>query len=519
MPPKRGPTLFDTQRSQLLESQAPLAARMRPRTLDEYLGQEQIVGEGKLLRRAIAADKLFSIILWGPPGSGKTTLAQIVAASTNAHFEPLSAVSAGVADLRRVMQEAQDRLGMFQQRTLLFIDEIHRFNKGQQDAVLPYVEDGTVILIGATTENPSFEVNGALLSRARVFTLVALSDDAVGQLVDRAISDKERGLGNLNVMLAADARGYLVNMANGDARTALNAIEAAAVSKAPALGDKRLITLDDIRDALQGRATRYDKNGELHYDAISALHKSVRDGDPDGALYWLGRMLDGGEDALYIARRVVRMAVEDIGLADPAALPQTMAAQQAVHFLGQPEGELALAQAVVYLCQAPKSNAVYKGYSAALKDVAETRNDPVPLHLRNAPTKLMKGMGFGKGYQYAHDMAEGRSDQAHLPPNLEGRIYYEPTAHGFESLVRERLAWREQRREQLEREGRERLEREGRERLDREGREGGREGRERDEVAPGEESPEVAPGEESQELPELAQQQVRPPRAGGRRKS
>lgn len=446
MPPKRGPTLFDAQRSAVLQNQAPLATRMRPRTLEEYAGQEHIVGEGKLLRRAIAGDQLFSIILWGPPGSGKTTLARIIAASTNAHFEQVSAVSAGVADLRKVIQEAQDRVGMFQQRTVLFIDEIHRFNKAQQDAVLPYVEDGTVILIGATTENPSFEVNSALLSRARVFTLQALSDVEIGRLVDRALVDKERGLGGIDVMLAADARGYLINMANGDARTALNALEAAVLAKPPSLGDKRLVTLDDIRDALQSRATRYDKNGELHYDAISALHKSVRDSDPDGALYWLGRMLDGGEDPLFIARRLIRMAVEDIGMADPGALPQTIAAQQAMHFLGQPEGDLALAQAVVYLCQAPKSNAVYKAYGAVQKDVEETRNDPVPLHLRNAPTKLMKGMGYGKGYEYAHDLVEGRSDQAHLPPNLEGRIYYEPTDRGFESLVRERLAWREQRR-------------------------------------------------------------------------
>ena len=445
MPPKRGPTLFDNQRADLLQSQAPLATRMRPRNLDEYLGQEQIVGEGRLLRRAIANDQLFSMILWGPPGSGKTTLAQIIAAATNAHFEPLSAVSAGVNDLRRVIQEAQDRLGMFQRRTLLFIDEIHRFNKAQQDAVLPYVEDGTLILIGATTENPSFEVNSALLSRARVFTLEALRDEDLARLVDRALTDSERGLGQLKVLLAADARGYLVNMANGDARVALNALEAAVVAKPPALGDTRLITLDDIRDALQSRATRYDKHGELHYDAISALHKSVRDSDPDGALYWLGRMLDGGEDPLYIARRLVRMAIEDIGLADPGALTQTMAAQQAVHFLGQPEGDLALAQATAYLCQSPKSNAVYRAYGTALKDVAETRNEPVPLHLRNAPTRLMKGLGYGKGYEYAHDLPAGRSDQEHLPPNLRGRIYYEPTEHGFEAQVRKRLAWREER--------------------------------------------------------------------------
>ncbi len=443
--PKRTPDLFDAQREQYLQSQAPLATRMRPQHLDDFVGQAQIVGEGRLLRRAISGDQLFSMILWGPPGSGKTTLARIIAASTNAHFEQISAVTAGVADLRKLIKAAQDRLGMFQHRTVLFIDEIHRFNKAQQDAVLPYVEDGTIILIGATTENPSFEVNSALLSRARVFTLEALSDEHIGTLIDRALNDSERGLAGQEVMLAADARGLLVNMANGDARTALNALEAAVRSKPPSIGNKHLITIDDMRDALQSRAVRYDKSGELHYNAISALHKSVRDSDPDGALYWLGRMLDGGEDPLYIARRIVRMAVEDIGLGDPQALPQAIAAQQAVHFLGQPEGDLALAQAVVYLCQAPKSNAVYKAYGAALRDVAETRNEPVPLHLRNAPTGLMQKLGYGKGYEYAHDLAEGRSDQAHLPENLAGRIYYEPTERGFEALVRERLAWREQR--------------------------------------------------------------------------
>jgi putative ATPase len=443
--PKAQKTLFDSQRDAALQRQAPLAARMRPRTLDEFVGQEQIVGEGRLLRRAITGDTLFSIILWGPPGSGKTTLARIIAETTNAHFEPLSAVSAGVADLRRVVKEAQDRLGMFEQRTVMFIDEIHRFNKAQQDAVLPYVEDGTIILIGATTENPSFEVNAALLSRARVFTLDALPDEQIGVLIDRALEDKERGLGEQNVLLVVDARGYLINMANGDARTALNALETAVLAKPPSVGDRRLITVEDIRDALQSRVVRYDKSGELHYNAISALHKCVRDSDPDAALYWLGRMIDGGEDPLYIARRVVRMAVEDIGLADPQALPLTIAAQQAVHFLGQPEGDLALAEAVVYLCQAPKSNAIYSAYGAAMKDVAETRNEPVPLHLRNAPTQLMKNLGYAKDYRYAHDYEDAHVDQEHFPPNLQGRRYYEPTGRGFEATVRERLAWRDAR--------------------------------------------------------------------------
>ncbi|KAB8140519.1 replication-associated recombination protein A [Chloroflexia bacterium SDU3-3] len=441
--PKQQKTLFDTQRDDALKQGAPLAARMRPRSLDEFVGQDQIVGEGKLLRRAIGGDTLFSLILWGPPGTGKTTLAQIVAQKTNAHYEPLSAVSAGVADLRRVVKEAQDRLGMFSQRTVVFIDEIHRFNKAQQDAVLPYVEDGTIILIGATTENPSFEVNSALLSRARVFTLEALTDEQIGTLVDRALVDSERGLGAQNALLAADARGYLLNMANGDARTALNALESAVLAKPPSVGGKRLITVEDIRDALQTRATRYDKTGELHYNAISALHKCVRDSDPDAALYWLGRMLDGGEDPLYVARRVVRMAVEDIGMADPQALPLTIAAQQAVHFLGRPEGDLALAQAVVYLAQAPKSNAVYRAYAEMMKDVQETRNDPVPLHLRNAPTGLMQQMGYGKGYKYAHDHEGAQVDQDHFPPNLAGRRYYQPTERGFEQQVRERLAWRD----------------------------------------------------------------------------
>ncbi len=435
--------LFAATSAKELERQAPLAARMRPRTLDEMQGQHNIIGDGRILRRAIERDALFSMILWGPPGCGKTTLARVIAEHTKAYFEPLSAVTAGVADLRRVVAEARERLGMYRQRTVLFIDEIHRFNKSQQDAVLPHVEDGTVILIGATTENPSFEVNPALRSRARVFVLESLTEEQLGNLIDRAVSDSDRGLGELQPLLASDARGYLIDMANGDARVALNSLEAAVISKAPGVGGKRLITVDDMREALQSRATRYDKNGELHYDAISALHKSIRSSDPDAALYWLGRMLEGGEDPLYIARRMMRIAVEDIGLADPQAIVVATAIQQTVHFLGQPEGDLALANVVVYLAQAPKSNAVYAAYKQALLDVAETRNDPVPLHLRNAPTSMMKGMGFAKGYQYAHDAPDAQVDQLHFPENLRGRRYYYPSDRGFEVRIAERLAWRE----------------------------------------------------------------------------
>ena len=419
------PTLFSSSDS-AGSVRVPLAARMRPRTLDEYVGQEKIVGEGRALRRAIEADQIPSMILWGPPGTGKTTLADIVARTTGAHFAQMSAVSAGVADLRKVVAEAQTRKRMGQ-RTVLFIDEIHRFNKAQQDAVLPYVEDGTVTLIGATTENPSFEVNSALLSRSRVFVLQSLTDEDVGTLVDRALSDGERGLGGRGIVLDADAREALISLANGDARTALNTLEFAAHA-APKEDGKRPVSRELVLDAMQRRAANYDKGGDNHYDTISAFIKSVRASDPDAAIYWLARMIDAGEDALFIARRIVILASEDIGLADSRGLQVAMAAQQAVHFIGMPEGYYPLAHATLYLATAPKSNSVGRAYSAALADVQETRNDSVPLHLRNAPTGLMKQLGYGRDYHYAHE--DYSVKQENLPENLRGRRYFEPGENG-----------------------------------------------------------------------------------------
>jgi putative ATPase len=426
--------MFEANRREQLRSRAPLATRMRPRALDELIGHEKIVGRGTLLRRSIEADRLSSLILWGPPGSGKTTLARIIAGTTKAHFAALSAVTSGVADLRVAIKEAADRLGMHGQRTVLFIDEIHRFNKAQQDAILPYVEDGTVILIGATTENPSFEVNSPLLSRSRVIVLQALSDEAITRLVLQALTDEERGLGRDQLEIDDDALAFLANIANGDARFALNTLDYAATGAV----DQR-ITLGLVQEAAQRRAATYDKSGEDHYDAISALHKTIRGSDPDAALYWLARMLERGDDPLYVVRRLIRFASEDVGLADPRALTLAMAAQQSVHFLGMPEGALALAELVVFLALAPKSNAIYTAYGEAQRDVAETRNDPVPIHLRNAPTKMMKDLGYGKGYRYAHDYEEGVVGQQNLPEALAGRRYYTPTARGFESELSARL--------------------------------------------------------------------------------
>jgi len=402
---------------------------MRPRSLDEFVGQEALLGPGRVLRAAIERDSVPSMILWGPPGSGKTTLAQIVARTTGAQFEGMSAVSAGVADLRRVVNEARARQRIGKQ-TVLFIDEIHRFNKAQQDAVLPYVEDGTVTFIGATTENPSFEVNSALLSRTRVFVLQPLSDDEVGRIVDRALADRELGLGARELRLDDDARALLISLANGDARAALNALEFAAASvsgQAPKI-DKSL-----VREAMQRRGSQYDKAGDMHYDVISAFIKSIRASDADAALYWLARMVDGGEDPLFIARRLVILASEDVGLADSNGLLVAVAAQQAVHFVGMPEGFFPLAHATLYLATAPKSNSVGRGFSAAIDDVVQTRNEPVPMHLRNAPTGLMRQLGYGKGYHYAHDDYD--VVQLNLPANLIGRTYYHPGSRGAEERI------------------------------------------------------------------------------------
>jgi putative ATPase len=402
---------------------------MRPRSLDEYVGQEHILGEGKILRRLIEAGQLPSIILWGPPGAGKTTLARIIATQADARFVAMSAVSAGVADLRRVVAEARDRRP---ERTILFIDEIHRFNKSQQDAVLPYVEDGTVTLIGATTENPSFEVIGPLLSRCRVFTLKALDEPQLVQLLQRAVKDADRGLGELDVELEPDALEALAASVGGDARIALNALEAAAMSVTPS-GGKRLVTREVIEEALQHRTYLYDRQGDAHYDTISAFIKSLRGAHPHAALYWLARMIEAGEDPLFIVRRMVILASEDVGLADPQAMSVAAACQQAVHFIGMPEGFYPMAECALYLALAPKSNSVGSSYTRALADVERTRNDPVPMHLRNAVTPLMRGLGYGKGYDYAHDHDTGVApDQTYLPERLQGRRYYIPRNLGRE---------------------------------------------------------------------------------------
>ena len=412
---------------------------MRPRSFDEFVGQEHVVGPGRALRRTIEADRIPSMVLWGPPGSGKTTLGSLIASLTSSHFSPISAVGSGVADLRRVVKEAGERLGMHGQRTILFIDEIHRFNKAQQDVILPHVENGTVVLVGATTENPSFEVISPLLSRARVFTLKALTDEQVETLVRRAAEDSERGLGALKPALDDDAVTALVAVANGDARIALNALELATDATAPDEDGVRRVTLETVEDAVQQRTQLYDRAGDQHYDTISAFIKSMRGSDPDAAIYWLARMIEAGEDPLFIARRLVVLAAEDVGMADPRALSVAVAAQQAVHFIGMPEGRIPLAEATVYLATAPKSNSAYTAIDAALEDVRHSRNDPVPMHLRNAPTPLMRQMGHGKGYKYAHDQEGHFAPMRNLPDRLKGRRYYTPSDQGYEPEVADRL--------------------------------------------------------------------------------
>lgn len=415
----------------------PLADRMRPRSLDEVVGQEQILAPGKPLRLQIERDDPGSIIFWGPPGVGKTTLAHIIARATKAEFIEFSAVLAGIKEIKQVMADAE-KARQFGTRTIVFVDEIHRFNKAQQDAFLPYVERGSIRLIGATTENPSFEVISALLSRCRVYILKPLGEMEVIELLRRALADEERGLGTLHLQASDEVLAAIAAYSSGDARTAYNVLEVAASTAI----DGGTITAEIAQDAMQRRILRYDKSGEEHYNLISALHKSVRNSDPDASLYWLARMLEAGEDPMYLARRIVRMAVEDIGLASPQALNVTLAARDAFDFLGHPEGDLALAQAVVYLALAPKSNAVYTAYGQVLSDVQSTRADEVPFHLRNAPTGLMKAVGYGKGYQYAHDREEKvAAEMQCLPDNLKDRRYYEPTNEGFEKELRKR--WEE----------------------------------------------------------------------------
>jgi putative ATPase len=442
--------LFESHAEQATAESRPLAERMRPRTLDDFIGQADVVGPGTLLRQAIAQNRIFSIILWGPPGCGKTTLARIVAQASRSHFLHFSAVLSGVKDIRAVIAEAREQLKLHHQRTVLFVDEIHRFNKSQQDAFLHHVESGLLTLIGATTENPSFEVIAPLLSRCRVMVLKQLASEDLRTILERALQDKEHGLGGHGLALSDEAAGHLMRLSDGDARTALSNLEMAAfmtmARQAPA--DKahlRTIELVDVEQAVQQKALQYDKAGEEHYNLISALHKSMRGSDPDGALYWLARMLLAGEAPLYIARRMVRFASEDIGNADPFALQVTMAAMEAFRFIGPPEGELALAQAVVYLASAPKSNSIYTAYHQVQSEIRKSGSLPVPLHIRNAPTRLMKELGYGQGYKYAHNYQEGYTPQHHLPEQLQGTHYYQPSGHGYEKQIKQRLDhWRHQ---------------------------------------------------------------------------
>jgi len=440
---KKQSNLFEQKGKELFKREAPLADRMRPRTLDEFVGQGHLLGQGKILRQAIDSDHLPSMILWGPPGSGKTTLAMIIASTTHAQFLAFSAVLSGVKEIKEVIQEADEEWKYHKKWTILFVDEIHRFNKAQQDAFLPHVEKGTIVLIGATTENPSFEVISPLLSRTKVFTLHALREEEIELILKRGVADKERGLGQYSAVIDPDIFKGICLIANGDARIALNTLEMIVLTAPPDLKGSRIIKKEDLEEVLQKKAFLYDKSGEEHYNLISAFHKSLRGSDPDASLYWLGRMLEAGEDPLYIARRMIRFASEDVGIADPQALQVTVSAMEAFHFIGLPEGDLALAQAAVYLATAPKSNALYTAFLGIKKDVRELENRPVPLHIRNAPTPLMKDLGYGKDYKYPHDYPDHFIEEEYLPENIKGKTYYHPTEQGFEREIKKRLEfWR-----------------------------------------------------------------------------
>ena len=439
---QRGDSLFEHRRKQHDGDAAPLAARMRPRTLGEYVGQEHLLGPGHILERSIQTGQIPSMVLWGPPGVGKTTLARLIAGLTNAHFIGVSAVTSGVADLRKAVEEAREARATQDLGTILFVDEVHRFNKAQQDAILPHVENGTVVFIGATTENPSFEVIAPLLSRARVLTLQPLTDEQMTRVIEAAVTDSERGLGNERVQLEAEALQFLLDVASGDARVALNAMEIAAQIAPVGSDGARPVDRALIEEVLQRRSPMYDKGGDSHYDTISAFIKSMRASDPDAAVYWLVRMIEAGEDPLFIARRIVILAAEDVGMAHPQALSVAIAAQQAVHFVGMPEGAIPLAEATVYMATAPKSNASYMALNKAREEVRKGRQYPVPMHLRNAATGFMSGLGYGKDYKYAHDYEGHFAGQQNLPEELAGTRFYEPSDQGYEATVRERLnAW------------------------------------------------------------------------------